>query len=123
MKKNSQTKTTSTKTTTPKLKSKLASPMKKTVASLRKKQSPMISLQFSAPEAQEVYVAGTFNDWTPTATPLKKSAGGKWTAQLALQPGQYEYLFVVDDRWTVDPAAKQAVPNPFGGCNCLLEVA
>ena len=122
MKKTSTKKTTQS-TTAPKLKAKLAEPVKKAVATLSKKQAPAISLQFSAPEAKEVYVAGTFNGWQPAATPLKKASGGKWTAKLTLTPGQYEYLFVVDNQWTVDPAAKQAVPNPFGGCNCLLEVA
>ena len=123
MKKTSNKKTT--KATTPQLKSKLklTAPVKKAVATLRRKQSPTISLQFNAPEARSVFVAGTFNDWEPSATPLKKTAGGKWATELSLQPGQYEYLFVVDNRWIVDPSAKQAVPNPFGGNNGLLSVA
>ncbi|MDX1926173.1 MAG: hypothetical protein SFV81_06635 [Pirellulaceae bacterium] len=29
-------------------------------------------------DAQTVFVAGTFNDWRPEATPLKKESDGFW---------------------------------------------
>jgi hypothetical protein len=48
-------------------------------------------------------VAGTFNDWNTTATPLKKSGDGEWKAELQLLPGRYEYKLLVDG------AASQAV--------------
>lgn len=41
---------------------------------------------------------------------------------MALAPGTYEYLFVVDGQWTPDPSALEVVPNPFGGCNSILKV-
>ena len=47
---------------------------------------------------------------------------GKWSAEVPLNPGRYEYRFVVDGRWQDDPMAARFVGNPFGGLNCVLEV-
>jgi hypothetical protein len=48
--------------------------------------------------------------------------GGRWAKELTLAPGTYEYLLVVDGRWLPDPNARDFVPNPFGGMNCLITV-
>ena len=69
-----------------------------------------------APEAQQVALAGTFNQWDPAATPLVRTeARGVWTATLTLPGGgQHQYAFVVDGaRWVLDPAAP-AVDDGFG---------
>ena len=82
-----------------------------------------------APAAGAVSVAGTFNDWSPTATPLTRQADGTWTATLGLAPGRYEYKFVVDGEWCCEPGCESAyhgcpkcVPNPLGTMNRALEV-
>lgn len=54
--------------------------------------------------AQSVYVAGEFNDWDATATPLEND-GGVWTASLDLAEGAYAYKLVVDGDWGCDPEA------------------
>ena len=69
-----------------------------------------------------VSVAGTFNDWKPSATPLTCLGSGKWGRQVALSPGRYEYRFVVNGEWTDDPKAKAFVPNGRGGRNAVLEI-
>jgi hypothetical protein len=71
---------------------------------------------FFAPEAQQVGLAGTFNQWDAGATPLVRGgAPGIWTATLALPAGQHQYAFVIDGaRWVLDPAAP-AVADGFGG--------
>ena len=83
----------------------------------------------SAPEAGAVSLAGTFNDWDPTATPLTRRADGTWATTLDLSPGRYEYKFVVDGRWCCDPGCEEpregcpkCVPNPFGTMNRVVEV-
>lgn len=48
--------------------------------------------------------------------------GGKWVKELALPPGRYEYLFVVDGVWVADSAAPESVPNPHGGVNSVIVV-
>jgi 1,4-alpha-glucan branching enzyme len=81
-----------------------------------------VGLQCHAPEAKSLFVAGTFNDWRPDATPLQPQTSGLWTVELELAPGDYEYLFVVDGCWRLDPGANKTAPNPFGGRNAVLRV-
>jgi len=68
-------------------------------------------------------VVGAFNDWRPGVHPLSKASGTKWTKELSLSPGRYEYRFVVNGEWVDDPKAKAFVPNSRGGRNAVLEVA
>src|SRR2546425_1180152 len=60
-----------------------------------------------APTARRVAVAGTFNQWDQTASPLARvGAGGVWAITLALPQGHHQYAFVVDGApWGPDPAA------------------
>jgi hypothetical protein len=76
-----------------------------------------------APEAQQVALAGTFNQWDVAATPLVRTgAPGLWTATLTLPAGQHQYAFVVDGaRWVPDPAAP-AVDDGFGRRNSVLSL-
>jgi 1,4-alpha-glucan branching enzyme len=74
----------------------------------------------SAPEAHEVSVAGTFNQWNASATPLMRTGAGVWTATMTLPAGQHQYVFVVDGvRWVPDPAAP-AIDDGFGRRNSVL---
>ena len=60
----------------------------------------------TAPDAREVTVAGTFNQWDSPATPLVRTGStGIWTATITLPAGQHQYAFVVDgQRWVASPA-------------------
>jgi len=81
-----------------------------------------ICLGLYAPEAQAVFVAGSFNGWQPSAMPLQKQSGGRWVVELMIESGRHEYRFVVDGQWTDDPLSSAYVSNPFGGLNCVLVV-
>jgi len=74
-----------------------------------------------APEARQVSLAGTFNQWNTQVTPLVRAgATGVWTATLTLPAGQHQYAFVVDGaRWVPDPGAP-AVDDGFGRRNSVL---
>ncbi len=80
------------------------------------------TLSLSMPEAVTVSVAGTFNDWNITRTPMRKDQAGIWKTTLSLAPGRYEYRFVVDGDWITDPNATEFVENPFGQTNSVLIV-
>ena len=82
-----------------------------------------VCLELTRPEAQEVCIAGAFNDWHPSVTPMIRLSDGKWAKELVLPPGRYEYRFVVDGQWVDDPKAAALVPNPFGSANAVLVVA
>lgn len=75
----------------------------------------------SAPEARNVALAGTFNQWDASATPLVRTGpAGVWTATVTLPAGEHQYAFVVDGvRWIPDPAAP-AVDDGFGRRNSVL---
>jgi 1,4-alpha-glucan branching enzyme len=81
-----------------------------------------IRIEFTHPTANEVAIAGTFNDWRPDATQMVSLGNGRWAKELALSPGTYEYRLVVDGAWMADPRADETAPNPFGGRNSLLKV-
>ena len=81
-----------------------------------------VCLELTHPTAQAVAIAGSFNDWHPSATPLIALGEGRWRKELTLPPGRYEYRLVVDGQWVDDPAAKETVPNSFGGVNAALEI-
>ena len=74
------------------------------------------------PGAASVFIAGSFNEWSPDATPMLKVGEGSWVTEIALPPGRYEYRFVVDGEWMDEPQAVETVPNPFDGLNAVLSV-
>lgn len=84
---------------------------------------PKLHFELFVRDACAVFLAGSFNDWSPTATPMHRESDVKWIVALLLPPGRYEYQFVVDGRWTRDPKAADEVPNPFGGRNSVVEVS
>lgn len=81
-----------------------------------------VELLFQAEEANEVFVAGDFNGWDPTATPMKRHKEGLWKAKLKLKPGRYEYKFLADGQWINYVRGVERVPNPFGTENMVLWV-
>jgi 1,4-alpha-glucan branching enzyme len=81
-----------------------------------------VSFEYFNPAAGEVLLAGSFNGWQPRSAPMTKRRGGKWSTELLLPPGQYEYRFVVDGQWQDDPMAARFVANSFGGLNCVVKV-
>lgn len=95
----------------------------KTAARPAGSHSGCVCLELTHATAQEVCIAGSFNDWHPAATPMIPFGGGRWRKELTLLPGRYEYRLVVDGQWVDDPAATELIPNPFGTANAVLVVA
>ncbi len=73
-----------------------------------------------APEANEVELIGSFNDWDREhGVRLRRNANGVWHTTVALDPGRHLYKFVVDGAWRPDPANENRTqPNE----DCILEV-
>ena len=83
----------------------------------------LVRLVVVQPGAHAVQAAGDFNGWNPTRTPLEQTSDGAWTATLPLEPGRYEYQFVVDgERWIGDPFAAEQSDDGFGSRNAVLDV-
>ena len=53
--------------------------------------------------ANGVHIAGSFNDWTPDATPLTDNGDGSWSITLQLPSfATYEYKFINGNMWGFD---------------------
>ena len=48
-----------------------------------------------APHAEKVYVTGTFNDWSETATPLSKAENGYWSNDVSKAKTGDEYRYLI----------------------------
>jgi 1,4-alpha-glucan branching enzyme len=82
-----------------------------------------VKLQLKAEPGKTVCVAGTFNNWDAKKNPLKESGKtGMYSATLSLAKGRYEYKFIVNDVWCVDPECPEWVPNNHGSLNSVLTV-
>lgn len=89
---------------------------------LRRSEVRKISLSIAGQPDDAVAVRGAFNGWNELATPMTY-ASGQWRANLALEPGTYEYLFKVNGREMRDPSQPDSASNGMGGYNSLLTVA
>ena len=58
-----------------------------------------------APEANDVYLVGDFNDWNPWANRMKRQVDGAWRLEVLLSHGHHQYVFLVDGTATLDPQA------------------
>ena len=75
------------------------------------------------PRAENVQIAGDFNNWQPTLTPMEKiGSSGVWQTKMKLPQGKYRYRLVVDGQWQQDPYNEHTEMNPFGEFNSILEV-
>jgi len=57
-------------------------------------------------DAKKVILTGSFNNWSQNELMMDQTDKG-WQLPYAVAPGNYEYKFIVDGKWTNDPT------NPF----------
>jgi len=82
-----------------------------------------VVVRYTNASAAEVCVIGSFNNWEPGATPMRREGKGAWTASVHLRAGKYPYKFLVNRKQKiVDPANPVTEPDGFGGSNSVLEV-
>jgi hypothetical protein len=73
------------------------------IAASRGPETKHISFDWFFPNANQVCIAGSFNNWHPSGTPLKNCGHGRWLLDLALAPGRYPFRFIVDGQWADEP--------------------
>src|SRR5258708_2454535 len=76
-----------------------------------------------APQAQAVSLVGDFNDWSPTANPMKRMVDGAWFIGMELKHGHHRYAFWVDGVLTLDPRAQGIARNDKGERVSLVPVS
>ncbi|BCA55989.1 hypothetical protein W02_31290 [Nitrospira sp. KM1] len=89
----------------------------------RRSTKQPVTFEYFGPSATTVTVAGNFNQWDPEAHSLKTDAGGLWKITLRLEPGAYQYKFVIDgQRWEEDPLNLRRIANEYGTFNSIRDV-
>ena len=85
------------------------------------KKKGTCKVTFSLPKSQgngalKVHVVGEFNNWSTTATPMKPSRKGGFTASVDLEPGrQYQFRYLFDDQhWGNEPDSDGFADTPYG---------
>jgi cytoskeletal protein CcmA (bactofilin family) len=67
------------------------------------------------PEAHEIRISASWNDWDPDGVRLMRDEDGVWSTKVALSPGLHAYRFNVDGRWMADPdEPDKKVTDRFG---------
>lgn len=72
-------------------------------------------------DADKVILSGTFNRWDETGFKMKPTEDG-WLVTLQLRPDIYEYKFIVDGKWIIDPQNPSKTLNKFNGYNSVIDV-
>jgi 1,4-alpha-glucan branching enzyme len=85
--------------------------------------SKRVTFQVSANPTSEVCLAGSFNNWDAQRHKMKDTrSNGKYTITLMLPKGEYEYKYVINGNWVVDPECQDWVRNSFGTLNSVKKV-
>jgi len=99
--------------------------IKGTSYSLLVKKSKKLPVSFSfdpkSKKYKSVQIKGQMNDWNPAKTVLEFK-NGKYVTSMWLNPGNYQYLYVLDGKEILDPANPISQDNNIGGRNSLLTV-
>jgi len=72
-------------------------------------------------DASVVALAGSFNEWNQSQL-LFAREGDEWVCRVDLDPGVYQYKFVVDGDWLLDPSNPDTAEDEAGNVNNVIEV-
>ena len=92
------------------------------MATSKRATKSRVNFKIHAPDAQHVFVAGSFNEWNPTSKALRLGKDSVWRTWTTLPPGEHEYRFIVDGEWVEDPTVEQREANPFGSHNSIVTI-
>jgi len=74
----------------------------------------------TAPDAQEVLLAGDFTNWADGAIPMVRDEEGVFRASARMQIGFHQYRYIVDGVWTTDPSNPATAMNNYGEQNSSI---
>ncbi|MBR2373710.1 MAG: glycogen-binding domain-containing protein [Lentisphaeria bacterium] len=81
-----------------------------------------VIFEFEDAPGKTVFLAGSFNNWQMTTRMNYKAEKKVYSCRLLLEPGDYQYKFVVDGEWRLDGANSCFTPNGFGELNSVIRV-
>jgi len=81
-----------------------------------------VEFMAEAEEGSRVFLAGSFNQWDPSAIPMKHNGDHTFVTTLELPPGRHEYKFVINNAWHIDEQCPLWIQNDQGSLNSVIEV-
>lgn len=81
-----------------------------------------VQLELNDKGYDEVKIKGEMNSWNSNVTTVMKKEG-KWIAEMMLNPGKYQYKYIVDGIEINDPSNQDSVSNGIGGFNSVLSIS
>ena len=87
-----------------------------------KEKSKRVEFRIVALQAGNVHLCGSFNHWSESSDPMKKDSAGTWKKIKMLTEGAYEYKFLVDGEWTLDPECPDTTSNELGTENNVIRL-
>ena len=82
-----------------------------------------VTFTVHAEAGQDVRLAGSFTDWETKAKKMTfKKTNGVYSATVKLAPGEYQYKFIIGDKWATDDQNTEFVPNDKGTFNSKLVI-
>lgn len=104
-------------------KSKVAPKAEAPKAAQKSTSKKRVVFSVSAEPGSTVAVSGDFNNWDANGRQMEDKKGdGNFTATILLAPGVYEYKFIVNGTWSIDPNCTEWIQNSFGTLNSVLHV-
>ncbi|GAB1442401.1 hypothetical protein MASR2M39_12360 [Ignavibacteriales bacterium] len=81
-----------------------------------------VRFEFKSSTAKEVLVTGSFIGWSPQGEKLQKGEGDIWSVMLKIEPGYYQYKFIVDGNWIPDPQNDWKINDGGDNFNSLIKI-
>jgi len=81
-----------------------------------------VTFRIRAEGAAALSVVGDFNGWDDERHAMQETGNGWWEITVRIDPGHYQYGYVIDGRHVPPPMAEIAVDDGFGGRNGLLVI-
>jgi len=72
-------------------------------------------------DAKKVILSGSFNDWNKKEARMAKTSSG-WAIPVYLKQGTYNYKFIVDKEWVIDPANPKIRDDGMGNKNSVVSI-
>lgn len=74
--------------------------------------------------ATKVSVAGDFNGWNTTSTPMRQERDGVWRARVELAAGgRFQFRYLIDGQWQTDYHADGNVTNEYNTENSVVDLS
>lgn len=81
-----------------------------------------VTFSCNAEAGSDVYVAGTFNNWSPTQKRLERKEDGTYKCTCLVPKGTHEYKFVINGEWRTDEKNPETRINEVGSANSVIHV-